>query len=1303
MYGKAQAPRAQQTQDPALDEGPDALPDLGSNAARAARLGLAAERRDEPFVRDLADNPWWSDPGDDPPPTDPTSARAAVLAHRARGDADAPAAVDALGVLAGDRAWPQLASAEAYVVLGRTQVPLEVHRWADAIASLPADARAAHAALLARSASGRTLSAWLAEARAAADPSLDPAQDAVAAVRAFRTAGAPTHPSAIAALRALFALGWDEARIEAAVQERAEDEIDLQALTPQARAAYDLARAAGRASTGGSPPAPRRHLRSRRPPGPQGAAIQAVAGGGAGATSIAPVALTRADVGDVLAAQLNARVAEALLANVGVDGALARWIATAPPATVLPLVDPTPSDATTGGYRGYAIRDTGGALVPGERLAEALDSGLYRVGLNAAFYDQVVVPLLRDPQVLAMARADLGAGELDAEIDATLAELGSDAGAWTPEQQARMSALFARRDALRRLGSDLRTGATSYTALLGRQLDVAARLDQAVADADRRIAEATEALAARRRDMATVRGLPVMDPMDRRAAPRLDDQDEQRRLASLQQWRTDLVAQRRSLELLLLNPYAVTVEADLKAVEALAEKPPDFVTRGQGILLAAKAAATESWAMVGRIDAGLGCIPGLLDPENRLGGRDLSDELYRRAMSHVREYEEQAAVDTQRASTALGTVGTEVVKFLTSTVIVGVATMGLGASGSAVFRAGSVAARLTSAAVTTTVGGLSQTGNGAGAMLWGGVSMGLLPLAGAFGKSGATRLLSAFTMGALTDGMAQVDVEAAARSWMLEQDVGKAVRTAVRSVSVERMLFNGILGVLVEAATLSLEAPGTAGGAGPPPTGSARRATSSTSRSLRLRRQGDAEGLGEMVASRARIDARLKVLETVELGQPIPQDLVDAAGGPPEGYVRDPAGQQWVYDEATAKAQAAAREHQLTLARDYRAALDETDAAWAELQRLRRRNAPPEELSAQRLKIGQASERSAAKLDALQAELGRSTTPLETPAAPVPVGARLGGGGEGVVYEIDTPDGPLAAKVPVEGVSVEQLQKGVLPATYGGVGQSGIGRVVRDGETVNALMMPKIEGAPLSKGPPVTADALESFERFVDAMRRDGVVLGDMNFGNVLVGSDRVWFIDQQPATRATYGALMRKTLGRELTAAEIDADWQIAVQRFERNVAAARAELEGRATRRTTLPEVRRTSSPARVAAEEAEIVDLAKRTEDWSENCTSPTCMTAAMKSTASARGSGLEAYVFKFRGKSRRTGLDAGHAITAIRRSDGRIRYLSWGRVYDRWEDVANEVFTDAYLTGVFELTEHVTWVTDRKLTYRTPDDP
>ncbi len=99
-------------------------------------------------------------------------------------------------------------------------------------------------------------------------------------------------------------------------------------------------------------------------------------------------------------------------------------------------------------------------------------------------------------------------------------------------------------------------------------------------------------------------------------------------------------------------------------------------------------------------------------------------------------------------------------------------------------------------------------------------------------------------------------------------------------------------------------------------------------------------------------------------------------------------------------------------------------------------------------------------------------------------------------------------------------------------------------------------------------------------------------------------------------------------------------------------------------------------MSADELVALKIAERGEAWANNEKEGSCALIALHNQLSAIMKGLESNVVVIRGvdpKTRRVEL---HAVTAIKGSDGKWRFLSWGRPFDSIDQIGRLAYGDDY---------------------------
>jgi hypothetical protein len=77
-----------------------------------------------------------------------------------------------------------------------------------------------------------------------------------------------------------------------------------------------------------------------------------------------------------------------------------------------------------------------------------------------------------------------------------------------------------------------------------------------------------------------------------------------------------------------------------------------------------------------------------------------------------------------------------------------------------------------------------------------------------------------------------------------------------------------------------------------------------------------------------------------------------------------------------------------------------------------------------------------------------------------------------------------------------------LPTRHGGLGSGQLVEVKTGDVVTDGVLMPRVEGTRLSATTRTTAAHRDAFKGYMDAARQDGVVLSDLNAGNIMVRGD---------------------------------------------------------------------------------------------------------------------------------------------------------------------------------------------------------
>lgn len=1089
-------------------------------------------------------------------------------------------------------------------------------------------------------------------------------------------------------------------------------------------------------------------------PSPTRADVSADASGPVEGSSgrIGPWRFAEAEVGRVADAALNRTVGAWLLVAAGVPPTLAQWIVTTRPHAVVPqangpVIGPTapqevPKDAATsdGGFRGYGVRGDDGALLSAAAIRGRVKDGALTMGVDRAWFETHVRPLLDNPEMVMLAGVELQVSALQQTYDAEVASLGYELpdDLWKVRGNLKLAQLSSEIARWSELARGLRTGEVNAARLLDQQVRVTTKLEQALVSADAELRTANDKIArAPTGEFGEV----------------LVSSDERRNVAELEAWRDAL---QRQLDGLRARPDTVWFPDALGEVEQAVDGGRRFTSTLAATGYAARAGLTEGWATIGRIDAGLAdggaFVAGWLGWDQT---RELLDTFSRRAYGKIASLERDAGQDTALAEPVLGRFGTEVVKLLTVTAVLALPTLGTGVAGAAVggaVRGTAMAARVGAGAGMATFGALSNSGRGAGAMTFGALSMGLMPLFGSVGSTGGQRLLAAFLGNAVLDGLGSVDVSGAYKVLSEGGTAQEAARVAIASVSVERMLANGLVGVLTEA-VLPAERPqlyvdrtgrapryfrldgealvevprvGTAEAQAAVPLSAAEvdaigRGTTQVLDGAAARQQtidaltrskADTEAAlakatdpaekAALVQQRDADAARLRVLDAAARGEPLSDAAVVAAGFAPDGYSRSASG-EWTWREGVAREALTRRLERTAKARaeakGYRELLDQIAAAEKRLFTERKRtgtNRDPVRIDALRRQLVELGEQAGVKRAALEAVV-------------------TDGGGfvpEGTVVEVDPGEvvrSNLRGDVfePVIGGSRVTLQLGdadailssIVPTKYGGVGR-GQGVDVALGTTrTRGVLLPTVEGTALPSAKNATYDQFQAYHRQTRAAIDDGVILTQFEADNVVLGDRTVRFRDSVLVTRESFEATLKKLSG-DLPPAKVEAEWASARERFEAKVTEHRKRLESLLLQEQAQPLGTKAATAEQLQWDRKETERIAKDGESWGNNKDEGTCLSVAMRNAIAAQRAGLQAYVLHFDGVV--GGEKVAHAVTAIVQADGSMLYVSWGRVERDWQTFAKEVFGDtATPSGTwFTVRDHVDMTQKRGWSYDLP---
>jgi hypothetical protein len=527
--------------------------------------------------------------------------------------------------------------------------------------------------------------------------------------------------------------------------------------------------------------------------------------------------------------------------------------------------------------------------------------------------------------------------------------------------------------------------------------------------------------------------------------------------------------------------------------------------------------------------------------------------------------------------------------------------------------------------------------------------------------------------------------------------------------------------------------------------------------------------LGDLRARQDRSQAQTEVLTAAQEGKPISRDLIERAGGQvPMGYAEAVPGGDYVPRPGLAAEQSAAwatqREAASKLAAEYKTELETMNRLSREL--VAEQAKPTGKASRLRAALTAA----ASKVRELRAAFERAVsgrspdenrpnetkaeTQVETQAETVPTEPivvdpatkPLGKGGQGTVYPVDVGGKAMAVKlVDGAGTNSAALDGARLPARYGGLGSGELVQVQIGDVLSEGVLMPRVEGTPLSRATRTLPSHREAFSAYMDAAVKDEIVLSDFHSGNVIVRDDGgITIVDCRLMTKEKFFEASRRA--SKSTPEEIAVHWEKAGETFQKGIESLKslidekmggpkspdvpgkpAELPVKPPKTETQPktqpeaDVRPTERPPLL--ENDIIREMAARTEADVNNIIEGTCATAALRNTISAQLRGMKAYVIEIEGLTQlgrileRFGVREGnvgkllermgasttsaHAIAAIQGRDGVWRYVSWGRVEADYNVFAREAYGEMYITrGTWETGDHVRWMVSNKWDYPNP---
>jgi hypothetical protein len=794
-----------------------------------ARTGLAATTQAD------------TDDGPDP--------RSRLIAERAAKRGDSDTAITALTALLGAGDAAAIARAECLIQTGDVETPLRLGHWADQLAGLPEDARRGYARALTARRSPLTLNAAITQLRATASRDAN----AVAIVRAYRTAGQPMQPQAIEQLAVLLTIhDRDVDTVEqrlagtsvgvvaldgGATIANADSSGALARLPPDLASAYRAALASLEAKPKRTTPNPPRQ-QDRQQVTQRTTEIPArpTAGGSDGSQGVsAAFRFGPDDFAGVAPADRNATLGKLLLIKVGVPEALATWIAFCsgqPPDKVRDLLDAQADfEGTTtlgrtrpiarrprqggAGYKGFQIVDAGGARMSAEEIDSALTSrGWVEVDLDLGYYKDHVAPLLEDAGAGAWVRADLIALDLQRQIDALEVQEHEAFARTGKHDQALLSRLLALRGMRAEYatyGADLRSGKTSLTNEMGKFAAEIQRLDgmlasnkQQLVDARRRLVEDQER---QRKEQVYQPQRPAtgVTPTFQNAPQTRPSSEILREIRELEADTQELEAAKGNAEQMMGagDPFPATqIQRQVNDRKRRYETPDgrfqfrsDLQATWNAVDGALASASSRIYAAGGGIAEYGGWGLSFLTGEPWFAG--VGAGLSTRAYSAAAQIDAYAADRTARAEEVLGKTGTMVVQLVTSTAVfalmLGPVAVAGGALGAAAI-GGTYGATAGSVSAMALSGALMASDKGGGEMLKGGAVMGAMGVFGGLGSSTLKRIASAFLAGAAGDAASQFDFTAAYSAYQQSGSTTDFLAAGGKNIDVQRVFANGLLG-----------------------------------------------------------------------------------------------------------------------------------------------------------------------------------------------------------------------------------------------------------------------------------------------------------------------------------------------------------------------------------------------------------------------------------------------------------------------------------------------------------------------------
>ena len=170
------------------------------------------------------------------------------------------------------------------------------------------------------------------------------------------------------------------------------------------------------------------------------------------------------------------------------------------------------------------------------------------------------------------------------------------------------------------------------------------------------------------------------------------------------------------------------------------------------------------------------------------------------------------------------------------------------------------------------------------------------------------------------------------------------------------------------------------------------------------------------------------------------------------------------------------------------------------------------------------------------------TTPRTETVTIADTAVPIGGGAQGDVFVL----GDSAIKIPTPTGSIENALRGArLGQRYGGLGSGEVVNVKIGDQIKQGVKMRKLNGEPLadvgpgSDVPFVTQQHIDAFRGYMVNAKTDGVILGDLNARNIMLGNDgRLTIIDNGAETFESFKAASRTATNNTISDQQIQADW---------------------------------------------------------------------------------------------------------------------------------------------------------------------